>query len=94
MRRTIRVSDGRLHVQRWNDVVHIVAQVQGPVVFNVTASGNVIGESFRVLLACGRGAKMYLTGNNRFTNQHPTCVACVGEDHEQQKRHGSQGFDR
>jgi hypothetical protein len=78
VRRTIKLSDGRVHVVRWDKIVHIVERSEGPLVFDVDKRGHPTVGSFRVHTFCGRTAKMYIEGENRFVETYPTCVRCVG----------------
>ncbi len=76
MAREIRCDVGVVHVRRWDNVVHIVAN-RLPPYFYVDQDGRTMGEGFNTTMVCGRHAKMNDSGRNRYTTDAATCLACV-----------------
>lgn len=67
---------GELCIVRWDKVVHVM---RGPLPENsrIGPGGNLLGFSFPATLLCGRKAKMYTNGINRFTQQPVSCLVCL-----------------
>lgn len=69
--------DGEYRIVRWDKVVHII-KTGLPELFSADGAGRMqSSEAISVTMVCGRRAKLYYGGKNRFTTEAPTCLACV-----------------
>lgn len=66
-------------VRRANSVVHVV-ELLNTTSFSVDAVGRVIAGGTKATMLCGRKAKLYPGGRNRFTQDAPTCIVCAAKD--------------